>query len=66
MSKLHYKHKRIRDTALWIGKVLGNLGKYMLGLLKQHLKSRVVNQEKTSHSKIKCLYLILFLKPKII
>lgn len=46
MSKQHCKHKRVSDTALWIGKMLGNLGKYMLGPLKQHFKSRAVHQEK--------------------
>lgn len=47
MSKQHCKQKRVSDTDLWIGKMLGNLGKYMLGLLKQHFKSRAVHQEKT-------------------
>lgn len=52
MSKQHCKHKRVTDTALWVGKMSGNLGQCMLGLLKQHFKSRAVHQEKNQKNYI--------------
>lgn len=50
MSKQGCEHKRVRDRALWIGKMLGNLGKYMLGLLKSTLKTELSIRGKKKHT----------------